>query len=291
MSTPFTLERDDARQEPQMPPFPPSGDEDSSNTIASRSRSPLKFFLLVFALSLPLWLIGAVTRRQLLPGLPVSALMFFCPVTAASMLVYREHKTAGVTALLKRAFDYRRIGAKVWYAPIVLLMPGVMVLTYGLMHVMGLPLPTPQFPVLSVPVMFLAFLIAALGEELGWSGYVIDPMQERWNALRASMLLGLVWATWHIVPLVQAHRSPAWIAGWCLSTVAQRVLIVWLYNNTGKSVFATVLYHDVSNVSWLLFPNYGSHYDPRITGLIIVFAAAIVTVVWGPRTFAGYRNA
>lgn len=31
---------------------------------------------------------------------------------------------------------------------------------------------------------------------------------------------------WHIVPLVQAHRSPAWIAGWCLGTVASRVLIV-----------------------------------------------------------------
>ncbi len=159
------------------------------------------------------------------------------------------------------------------------------------MRLMGLPLPTPQFPVLAAPVMFLAFFVAALGEELGWSGYAIDPMQDRWNALQASILLGLVWATWHIVPLVQAHRSPAWIAWWCLFTVASRVLIVWLYNNTGKSVFAAALYHDISNVSWQLFPNYGSHYDPRISGLIIAFAAAIVTVVWGPRTLARYRNA
>ncbi len=190
----------------QMPPFPQSVDEDSSNTIAPRSRSPLKFFLLVFALSIPFWLIGAVTRLQMLPGLPVSSLMAFCPLISASILVYRENKTAGVTELLKRSFDYRRIRAKVWYAPIVLLMPAAMVLTYGLMRLMGLPLPTPQFPVLAAPVMFLAFFVAALGEELGWSGYAIDPMQGRWNALQASILLGLVWATWHIVPLVQAHR-------------------------------------------------------------------------------------
>jgi uncharacterized protein len=274
-----------------MPPFPQSVDEDSSNTIASRSRSPLKFFLLVFALSNPFWLIGAVTRLQLLPGLPVSSLMAFCPLIAAVILAYRENKTAGVTELLKRSFDYQRIRAKIWYAPIVLLMPGVMVLSFGLMRVMGLPLPTPQFPILAALVMFLAFFIPALGEELGWSGYVIDPMQDRWNALQASVLLGLVWATWHLVPLVQAHRLPAWIAWWCLSTVASRVLIVWLYNNTGKSVFAAVLYHDISNVSWLLFPNYGSHYDPRITGLITAFVAAIVTVIWGPRTLARYRNA
>jgi uncharacterized protein len=185
-----------------MPLFPKAGDENASNTLASRSRSPLTFFVLVFALSVPFWVTGAVTRRQLFPGLPVSALMAVCPLMAASILVYREHKTAGVTALLTRAFDYQRISAKVWYAPIVLLMPGVMVLSYGLMRLLGLPLPTLQFPVLAAPVMFLAFLIAALGEELGWSGYIIDPMQERWNALQASLLVGLVWATWHIVPLV-----------------------------------------------------------------------------------------
>ena len=62
--------------------------------------------------------------------------------------------------------------------------------------------------------------------------------------------------------------------------------MTWLYNNTGKSVFGAVLYHDVSNVSWQLFPNYGSHWDPRITGLILAFAAAIVIVIWGPRTLA-----
>ena len=67
--------------------------------------------------------------------------------------------------------------------------------------------------------------------------------------------------------------------------------MTWLYNNTGKSVFGAVLYHNISNVSWRLFPNYGSHWDPRITGLILAFAAAIATVLWGPRTLARYRNA
>ena len=174
--------------------------------------------------------------------------------------------------------------------PVILLMPGVMVLSYGLMRLMGVPLPTPQFTVLAALALFLAFFIAALGEELGWSGYVIDPMQDRWGALQAGVLLGLVWAVWHIVPFLQAHRSLAWIAWQCLFTVAARVLIVWLYNNTGKSVFAAASFHAMSNVSWLLFPIYGSYYDPRITGLITTFAAVIVTVVWGPRTLARYRS-
>ncbi len=259
--------------------------------MATSRRSPLKFFWLVFALSIPFWLVGAATGLQLLPGLPVAALMFVCPVAAALILVYGENKTAGVIALLKRSFDFERIRAKAWYAPVLLLMPAVMVLSYGLMRLTGVPLPAPQFPVVPAIAMFLAFFIAALGEELGWSGYVTDPMQERWGALEAGVLLGLVWAAWHIIPLMQAHRSPAWIAWWCLGTVATRVVMVWLYNNTGRSVFGAALFHTTINVSWQLFPIHGSYYDPRVTGLIMTFVAAIVTVVWGPRTLARRINA
>lgn len=75
-----------------------------------------------------------------------------------------------------------------------------------------------------------------------------------------------------------------------LAMVAERVLQVWLYNNTGKSVFAAALFHAMVNVTWQLFPNQGSHYDPRITGLIAAFVAVIVTVVWGPRTLTRNRN-
>jgi membrane protease YdiL (CAAX protease family) len=48
----------------------------------------------------------------------------------------------------------------------------------------GTPLPIPQFPVVGVLAVSLAFFLAALGEELGWSGYIIDPMEDRWGALQ-----------------------------------------------------------------------------------------------------------
>jgi uncharacterized protein len=70
--------------------------EDSFTLIASRKKFPLNFFLLVFALSLPFWLAGTLTSFQLLPALPISALMFVCPVAAAAILVYQENKSAGV---------------------------------------------------------------------------------------------------------------------------------------------------------------------------------------------------
>jgi membrane protease YdiL (CAAX protease family) len=267
-----------------------SQDEEFLNTITPRSRSPLRFFLLVFALTIPFWLLGAIVGYQILPGVPVSAFMFVCPVTAAVILVYRENKTEGVIALLKRSFDTSRIRAKIWYAPIILLPPVAGVLQFGLLCWTGTQLPIPRFPVVAVLAMSLAFFLAALGEELGWSGYIIDPMQDRWGALPAAIFLGLLWAIWHIVPLVQARRSPTWIAWWCLGTVAARILIVWLYNNTGKSVFAATAFHTMVNISWQLFPINGSYFDPRINGLMMAVAAAVVIGVWGPRALALRRN-
>jgi uncharacterized protein len=53
---------------------------------------------------------------------------------------------------------------------------------------------------------------------------------------------------------------------------------VWLDNNTGKSVFAAALFHAFTNVSGVMFSKF---YDPRVTGIIVACAAAIITVVWG----------
>ncbi len=241
--------------------------------IAKDSRSLLAFFVLAFALGVPFWVAGETTRVQLLPGLPVAALIFICPGLAALILAFRENRTAGIHALLSRTFDYRRIEAKAWYIPILLLMPAVMALSYALMRRLGVAVPTLRFSVLRTITLLVVFFLAALGEELGWSGYAIDPMQERWSALRASILLGLFWAVFHYIPLAEAHRSLGWIAWWSLFTIAFRVLIVWIYNNTGRSVFGAAVFHATFNITWQLFPTNGSFWDPRVTGLIMTFVA------------------
>ena len=253
-------------------------------------RSPRSFFLLVFALSIPFWLAGAMSDLQLMPGLSVSALMAFCPMAAALILVHREGGGARVAELLRRSFDYKRIRSKRWYIPVLFLMAAVNVAVYGLLRGLGMPLPAPQIQVPSAALMFVAFFAGALGEELGWSGYVTDPMQERWNALQTGLLLGLVGVLWHLPPLLLMHRSPTWIAWWCLYAVAARILIVWLFNNTGRSVFAVALFHATLNLSYMLFPVNGSHFDMGIGGPVMALTAAIVILVWGPSTLARWRH-
>jgi len=249
----------------------------------------LEFFVLVGVLSAPFYLVGAVTESTLLPGLPVSSLAAFCPVIAAVILTYKASRRAGVAALLKRSFDFRRIGRKVWYVPVVFLMPAVMALSFAAIRLSGVAVPVPEIDVLQAFVLLAAFFLAALGEELGWCGYVIDPLQAKWGALQAAILLGLFWVFWHYLPLFQVGRSAAWIAWWSIGSVALRVIIVWLYNNTGKSVFAAAFFHMTINLTWQLFPVNGSYYDPAITTLILVCVAAIVVAVWGARSLSKSR--
>ncbi len=130
--------------------------------------------------------------------------------------------------------------------------------------------------------MALAFFVGALGEELGWSGYALDPLLSRMSALLSGLTLGGVAVIWHLVPLILLHRSPMWIAWWCVYALSSRVLIVWHYNNTNGSVFAVALFHATLNLAYMLFPIYGSHFDMRIGGLLTAFAAAAVTLPGGP---------
>jgi membrane protease YdiL (CAAX protease family) len=68
------------------------------------------------------------------------------------------------------------------------------------MRLAGLSLPDPKIPFVTPPVFFIMYFITAIGEELGWMGYAFDSTQSRWRALKASVILGRVWAIWHIIP-------------------------------------------------------------------------------------------
>jgi hypothetical protein len=94
-----------------------------------------------------------------------------------------------------------------------------------------------------------------------------------------------------------AGQSLAWCTWQWVYVVSLRVLITWIYDNTGRSLFAMDLLHPGLFVWWYLWPVSGeglsvlSVYDPRNLALITTVRVAIVTCLWGPRTLARYRYA
>jgi len=244
--------------------------------VQNKHESVLIFFVLVFTLSIPFWVLGVIYPIQLLPGLPISALGAFAPALAGLILIYKNDHLPGVLQLLQRSFDFKRIKNRNWYLFIILIPPVKAVLAYGFMRAIGGSLPNPAPLTFDVFPLFAVFFIAALGEEIGWSGYVTEPLQRRFGTLAAGVLLGSVWAIWHFIPLMQVSRSVEWIAWWSLETIASRTIMVWLYTHGGRSVFAAAVFHAMSNLCWQLFPTNGSYYDPRVFGLITLCIAIAV---------------
>ena len=250
------------------------------------------FFLLVILLSIPLYLLGAHgDRLPFATFLPMSALMAFIPMIAALVLVTRESGARGTRQLLARALDFRRIKGVAWVLTALLLMPMMALLGVGVLRIEGRALPDAQFfPVAEIVAFSLMFFIGAVGEELGWQGYAYARLKNGKSAMNAALIIGTIWALWHVIPYVQLGRSADWIVWQCLGTVALRVIMVWLFVNTGQNIFVAVLFHTMINMPWGLVQNYESFYDSQAMFVILALVAGTVAALWGPSTHARFRH-
>ena len=249
--------------------------EDERNH-ARRLRDILAFFGLTFALTIPFWIIGGAIGNALMPGLPIAALAAICPASAALILSWRLTGVASARALLMRTIDLGRIKPKAWWLVILLFSPAANVAAFIISRYLGAGIPNPQFNILPAVMLFAFFVMGAVTEELGWTGFALGPIQTRVGVIPAGLLIGAIWAVWHYPTLLQANRSGVWIAWWTLGTISLRLFMVSLFNATGGSVLAVVMVHATNNLSWQLFPIQGSWWDPRINGVIMGSVALIV---------------
>jgi len=126
-------------------------------------------------------------------------------------------------------------------------------------------------------------------------GYAYEPMQERLGALKASLVLGVIWVSVHIPLYIMSGASHSWIVWDCIFVVMTRVLFVWIYNNTGRSIFAVALLHTMFNFVWQIIPPGNMVliplYNPGSLAVITIILATMVTFLWGSQTLAQYRFA
>ncbi len=257
-----------------------------------RHRSPAAFVALTFALSVPFWLLGALVPT---PGdapvqLPLSALQLVTPLIAATILVHRREGVRGLRGFLAGLRSAGDEATLTKYTVIVVVMPAIYAAAYVLMVAAGRPIPEPVISLASIPILFVLFLVSAVFEEGGWTGYALDPLERRWGMVRAALALGVVWGVFHLVADVQGGHDAAWILWHRMGSVALRVLLVCAYFATGRGILAVLLMHTLDNVSWQLFPNAGSHYDPAFVAPITI-GAALVAVAWVTRTRGGGDDA
>jgi len=257
--------------------------------------SALTYF--VFALGWS-WLFWAASVWRGAGSDPSAAPLFLVggagPFIAAVVLTHLREDRPNRLAFWVRALDPRRIHGR-WWAAALLLHPAIGALAFAADITLGGSLPETRVPLGSVSaalgLLFFTFWFGPLPEEMGWRGFALDRLQRRTTALSASLLLGAVWALWH-VPLFfvpgtfQAALGLGTMRSWIFlsSMVPLSVLMTWVYNNTSRSTLSAVLVHFSGNLCGALFAK-----TERVAALELVLlclASAWVVVGWGVRRLA-----
>ena len=104
-------------------------------------------------------------------------------------------------------------------------------------------------------VLFAGLPVFALLEEIGWRGYALPRLQRRHSPLVASIILGVLWACWHL-PTFFIEGSPQYGApflGYLVATTMFAIVVTWFYNHT-QSVLLTTVLHASYNYSFLTVP-------------------------------------
>ncbi|WP_296599262.1 CPBP family intramembrane glutamic endopeptidase [Phenylobacterium sp.] len=233
-------------------------------------------------LAIPLWLAGDRLGVIVALRIPASDLaLAFVPTAAALVLEAWRSGWRAPLALLARAADIRAIGRGRWLAATLMLAPLLYLATWAIMALAG-GQGAPTLSATRLALLFALFLVLAAGEEVGWTGYALDPLQRRWGALGASLILAVPWWLGHLPSMQAVGATAADIAWWALAAPALRILFTWLYNGTGGALASAVIFHALLNLSRIAtYPAAGPHYDPRyqaVGSAVAALAAALVVL-------------
>ncbi len=265
----------------------------TSSPLLPSFSSPWLFFAVVFCWSWSFWILAAVLGAGLRTGLGLAlfSLGLLGPMLSGIGFAYLTRSVEEWREYWLRIVDPMRISTK-WYMIIFLIPPVLMAVAVLLDTASGEHATLVQAgkrvtPFLSTPSMIIPFLIRVflngpLPEELGWRGYVLDRLQERWNPLVSSLVLGGIWALFHL-PLffiqdtyhhLQGAGSP-WFWLFMAQIIPLAVIFTWIFNNTRRSTLGAILFHFINNVSYEL-GNVTEGTNLYMTALWCIAAAAVL---------------
>jgi membrane protease YdiL (CAAX protease family) len=214
-----------------------------------RRRSIATFFAVGFGLPWLGWTINAVTTLD--P--PVRTMLFYFGdfMTIAGLVaVFSAGGIGSLRSMLGRCL---RSGPAIWWA-FALFLPLVWVLAgriaYGLRHGGVGTFDPSGFAGYLAPGAWLAWTTGPLGEEAGWRGYFLPRLLGRLQTLTASLILGLIWAIWHVPLYIHSNFSTVGRGlNFTTSVVCLTILMTILFHRTRGSLLLAVLFHWSVNVT------------------------------------------
>lgn len=216
---------------------------------------------------------------------------------------------AGLKLLFKRVFIWR-VGLGYWIFAVFFLVPVVLLGSLINPFFNGNPvsLSNLTLQLYILPVFIIFFIVAGLGQELGWTGFLLPRLQTRFSALISSLIRATLVVIWHIPLLIFTHAQPAairyfpygeWILQkgfWitflvmALLSLPWSILFTWLFNNTKGSLLLVAVFH--GSEIWLAYLISSLDIDPKNLdnlwgyGMIMILTVITIIMVTGPENLS-----
>ena len=141
---------------------------------------------------------------------------------------------------------------------------------------------------LFLPEVLIPFVFIQLFEEAGWTGFMQHTLQERHGPLVASILVAPAFIVQHLpILLMDSGVGFAFlviVGALLIVAVFFRIVVMWHYNGSGRSVLVVALFHSAYNSAW----GTGDHkftgeliHGPAATLIPIAVVAAVAVAIVG----------
>jgi membrane protease YdiL (CAAX protease family) len=241
------------------------------------------FWIPLILFSLPSWLLT-----------PMILIGAFMPSIVGTIMSLRTQDKEGRKEFRDRLFNPRRIGIKM--LPVVIfLFPVVYVAALAIGRAAHVPVPGMDIMMqtISHPISLAIFLIVMLlggplAEEIGWRGFALDYLQDRFRPLKSSLILGFFWAFWH-APLffIEGTSQYAWgffslsCLNWTVQVFLLTIIMTWVYNSTSRSIMAAIGLHLMINLPQTLVAGVGNELLSIEVDAIRTAILAVVSLMIG----------
>ena len=224
-----------------------------------RRHSLLTYFGLAFTISWIGCLLAAGPKflrgepMQPVDGLLVFLAMLLGPALSGVTLTAYFEGRDGLRSLFARMKEHRF--QWVWFVGLLVFPTLIVVVEVALGAVVS-----SDFVLTFAPLGIPIGLMAGFFEEIGWTGYALPRMLGKRNALSVAIRLGLLQTTWHLMAdflTASRARGVYWLphfAMFVVSMTAMRVLVVWVYANTGSLMMAQLLHASSTGSLAVLVP-------------------------------------
>ena len=222
----------------------------------------LTYFGLAYLISWAIWLplYGHILGLTDLPTLPFHhAIGGLGPLIASFLTTWIFLKNEGLKILLAKCLQIKPLIylAVALFSPFILAFLAL-IISYFIdntpINAAGL-LSVKEFPQFNLLTFFIYNLIFfGFGEEVGWRGFALPRLQNKLNALTASIVLTVFWALWHL-PLFYYRpgyttMEVAGIVGWVFSLLTGSILLTWLYNSSKASILICAVFHSTIDMAF-----------------------------------------